>query len=95
MFTPTDSSQSLPSLPMTGTMSQRRRLDAPQPDGQGQQPGQQPGQQGMDPMDPMGMGNDYVPPGRPSTLRVEAETPTFAVQLARRHLGTPFGPRRL
>jgi hypothetical protein len=73
----------LPSTPMTGPTSslQRRRLESiPQQDGNGESE------------------TDfaaYTPPARPSDLEAESMTPTFAVQLGRRHLNNPMQRRRL
>lgn len=84
--------QMLPSSPMTGPSStpslpgpaKRKLSDIPQQDGNGESE-----------TDFAAMVPDYVVPARPSTLRDDAETPTFVVQLGRRHLPHLFGPRRL
>lgn len=77
-----------PSLPMTGPTDQgsgggmgpqKRRLDSQE---------QAPSSAGVDPW-------AWQAPGTPADLKEEADTPTFAVQLIRRHLQDPMGPRRL
>lgn len=84
---PGDQSQMLPSTPMTGPMSPspaKRKLPTEET-----------------PLTPEAQlqatlsGEDYVIPARPSTLRMESEEPTMALQLSRRHLNSGFGPRRL
>lgn len=94
--------QMLPSLPMTGPTNASgpkpaaRRLEGQpaKPDGMGMGMGKM---MKMSPEAEMAqqMADDYVVPARPSTLRMEAETPTQAIRLSQRRLPTMTGPRRL
>ena len=99
----TSPDQMLPSTPMTSPtpQAQPRRL------GPAQQPQQQPMGMGMPQQNGKGESEtdfaalmpmtdpSWIPPARPSQLREESSTPTFAVDLMRRHLPTHTGPRRL